>query len=166
VVVRGADNAVWHGFMNGGAWSWQSLGGVIVGNPKLVSGAAERLDIFALGTDRALHHQWGWEGWYWGGWESLGGVATSDPDVVVWGVDQDDIFIRSAGFGVDHVIHWGGAWSSLAAPTTLVSAVHAVIDGAGVEDAFAELSDGSVAAWSLRNGAWSGPISLGIIGSR
>jgi lysophospholipase L1-like esterase len=166
VVVRGADNAVWHGFLNGGVWSWQSLGGIIVGNPKLTSGAAERLDIFALGIDRAVHHQWGWEGWYWGGWESFGSVATSDPEVVVSGVDQDAIFVRSAAFGLDRKFHWGGAWNSLAAPTTLVSAVHAVMEGAGVEDAFAELSDGTVAAWSLRNGGWSGPTSLGIIGAR
>jgi hypothetical protein len=126
-----------------------------MGNPKITSAASDRLDIFAIGGDNQLWHQW-WGSWGWGGWERFdGGNATSDPDVVVWGVDQNDMFVRSNTLGATHLVY-GGVWSSLpVSASPLASAVNAVVSRPGVEDAFAELSDGSIVNWSLRNSAWT-----------
>jgi hypothetical protein len=45
-----------------------------------VAWGANRLDVFVLGTDRALYHKW-WDGSAWGpsvtGYERQGGVITS-----------------------------------------------------------------------------------------
>ena len=159
VVVRGAEHDLLHGWMNAGVWGWESFGNFIIGNPKITSATADRLDIFAIGGDNQLWHQWWARSWGWGGWERFdGGNATSDPDVVVWGVDQDDMFVRSRSLGATHLVY-GGAWSPLALPSsssplTLTSGVSAAVSRAGVEDAFAELSDGSIVNWALRNGAW------------
>ena len=41
------------------------MGGICVGDPRIVSWGANRLDVFVLGTDRALYHKW-WNGSAWG----------------------------------------------------------------------------------------------------
>jgi len=56
------------------------MGGVCVGDPRVVSWGANRLDVFVIGTDRALHHKW-WNGSAWGpsltGYEAMGGVISA-----------------------------------------------------------------------------------------
>jgi hypothetical protein len=66
---RRDDSALWHRCWNGSSWGgWESLGGVLesrLNEPRLTLGAvdaiawaANRLDIFAVGTDSALWHRW------------------------------------------------------------------------------------------------------------
>src|SRR6266567_4475090 len=101
------DAASWGG--------WESLGGVLSSQARVVSWAPNRLDSFSLGTDSALYHRW-WNGSSWGGWEGLGGILTSPPEVVSWGTNRLDIF----ALGTDHALwhrwwngsSWGG-WESL-----------------------------------------------------
>src|SRR5439155_2400588 len=71
-------------------------GGVILGQPGIVSWGASRLDVFVLGTDRALYHKW-WDGSSWGpsltGYERLGGICMSAPRAVAWDPNRLDIFV-------------------------------------------------------------------------
>ncbi len=40
-------------------WSdWESLGGILTSDPAAVSWDNNRIDVFARGTDSALHHKW------------------------------------------------------------------------------------------------------------
>jgi len=41
--------------------NYESLGGVLTSGPAAASWAAGRLDVFVVGTDRALYHKW-WNG--------------------------------------------------------------------------------------------------------
>ena len=55
--VRGTDGALWHAWTfprNG--WSWEGLGGVIVGPPSIVTSGTGLLDVFARGADNRLWH--------------------------------------------------------------------------------------------------------------
>ena len=38
--------------------SWEPLGGTIVHEPAAASWAPNRLDVFAAGSDDAIHHKW------------------------------------------------------------------------------------------------------------
>jgi hypothetical protein len=44
---------------------FENMGGACVGQPEVVSWGANRLDVFVIGTDRALYHKW-WDGNAWG----------------------------------------------------------------------------------------------------
>jgi hypothetical protein len=65
-----------------GRWSpWQSLGGVLSGEPAAISRGAGKLEVFGRGTDNAL-----WTRNYdaaWSAWTSLGGSITSSPGATV-----------------------------------------------------------------------------------
>jgi hypothetical protein len=105
---------------------WESLGGILESPPHAVAWGADRLDIFAIGTDSAMWHRW-WDGASWGGWESLGGIIITAPEVVSWEANRLDVF----ALGTNHALwhrwwdgsSWGG-WESLGGIlTSLVSAV-------------------------------------------
>ncbi len=82
-------------------WSgWEDLGGVILDGPAVASWATNRLDVFATGTNNAMHHKW-WDGRAWRGWESLGGVIDDAPAAVSWGPNRIDCFAR----GMDNHLH-------------------------------------------------------------
>ena len=83
----GLDKAMYHKWWDGSAWrpsltDWDNLGGAFpfTSPPAAVSGGANRLDIFALGLDKAMYHKW-WDGRAWlpskTDWEPLGGVFAS-----------------------------------------------------------------------------------------
>ena len=72
---------------------------------------ANRLDIFALGTDDQMYHK-AWNGaWFPSatGWEALGGKFDSAPAVAAWGANRLDIFALGTD---DQMYHkaWNGAW--------------------------------------------------------
>jgi hypothetical protein len=62
VFVRGTDNALWHKWQtspnNGWSRSWNSLRGILVGEPAVSRNADGRLEVFIRGTDNALWHIW------------------------------------------------------------------------------------------------------------
>jgi hypothetical protein len=86
----GLDKAMYHKWwdgIGGSFWrpsltDWDNLGGAFpfTSPPAAVSGGANRLDIFALGLDKAMYHKW-WDGRAWlpskTDWEPLGGVFAS-----------------------------------------------------------------------------------------
>jgi ABC-type taurine transport system substrate-binding protein len=79
----------------------------------VVAWGANRLDVFALGTDRALYHKW-WNGSAWGpsltGYERMGGVCTSSPQVVAWGANRLDVFVIGTDSALYHKWWDGAAW--------------------------------------------------------
>lgn len=70
----------------------------------MVSWAADRVDIFAVGHDQALWHRW-WDGELWNDWESLGGRYTGEPAAASWEPGRLDVFVVGAD---DHLLyqHW------------------------------------------------------------
>ena len=69
VFAVGTDSALWHRWWDGSSWGgWESLGGLLespLNGPRLSPGAldavawaANRLDIFVVGTDSAMWHKW------------------------------------------------------------------------------------------------------------
>ena len=79
----------------------------------VVAWGANRLDVFVLGTDRALYHKW-WNGAAWGpsltGYEAMGGVCTSAPQVVAWGPNRLDVFVTGTDSALYHKWWNGAAW--------------------------------------------------------
>jgi hypothetical protein len=78
-----------------------------------VAWGPNRLDVFVLGTDRALYHKW-WNGSAWGpsltGYEYQGGVCTSPPRAVAWGPNRLDVFVRGTDRALYHKWWNGSAW--------------------------------------------------------
>ena len=87
-------------------WSgWESLGGFCTDGVAVSSWAANRLDCFVIGNDRALWHKW-WDGSAWRGWESLGGGLYSAPAAVSWGPNRIDVFALGGNHAMWH--KWWG----------------------------------------------------------
>jgi hypothetical protein len=120
----GADGNVWHKVWdvvwNHGWTSWLSeIGapppGIVVGSsPSVSSWAANRLDVFVLGTDNAIWHAW-WDGTRWNAWESLGPTILSSPAAVSWGPNRIDLFGVGADGNVWHKVWdvvWNHGWTS------------------------------------------------------
>ena len=79
----------------------------------VVAWGANRLDVFVLGTDRALYHK-GWDGSAWGpalaGYEAMGGICTSAPQAVAWGPNRLDVFVTGTDSALYHKWWDGSAW--------------------------------------------------------
>ncbi|SFE04276.1 M28 family peptidase [Nitrosomonas sp. Nm166] len=79
----------------------------------VVAWGANRLDVFVLGSDRALYHKW-WNGSAWGpsvtGYEAMGSVCTSSPQVVAWGPNRLDVFVIGTDSALYHKWWNGSAW--------------------------------------------------------
>ncbi|MFE0134883.1 Dot/Icm T4SS effector Zinc-dependent metalloprotease LegP, partial [Streptomyces sp. NPDC059037] len=79
----------------------------------VVSWESDRLDVFGIGTDSALHHKW-WDGKAWGpgikNWESLGGICTSPPTALAWAHDRLDVFVIGTDSALHHKWWDGNAW--------------------------------------------------------
>ena len=79
----------------------------------VVAWGANRLDVFVLGTNRALYHKW-WNGSAWGpsltGYEGMGGICTSAPQVVAWGPNRLDVFVTGTDSALYHKWWNGSAW--------------------------------------------------------
>ena len=73
-------------------WSYlENLGGSINRGPGTASQVSGRLDVFGVGTDKALYHN-GFDNGRWSDWESLGGNCQLEPAAVSWGDGRIDVF--------------------------------------------------------------------------
>jgi hypothetical protein len=163
VFVRGADNALWHRWYQGGWSRWESLGGVLASDPACVSWGSGRLDVFVQGTDNALWHLWYSGGW--SSWETLGGQLTSAPAGAAWTAGRLDIFARLSDGSLGHRWYQGGwsHWESLGG--TLTSSPAAASWGLGRLDVFVRGSANELEHRSYA-GSWSAWESLaGVLGS-
>jgi ABC-type taurine transport system substrate-binding protein len=89
------------------------MGGACLCQPEVVSWGANRLEVFVIGTDRALYHKW-WNRSAWGpsltGYERMGGVCTSMPRVTAWGANRLDVFVTGTDSALYHKWWNGSAW--------------------------------------------------------
>lgn len=127
VVGVGIGGAVWHTWQtspNNGWAAWSSMRGnlpphirfadTLGSRPAIIRNFDGRLEVFALGSDRAIWHIWqtapngGWSGW-----ESLGGRCRSDPTVEINDNGRLEIFVVGEDNGLHH--QWqrvpNGLWS-------------------------------------------------------
>ena len=122
VFALGGDSALWHKWWDGTTWvhpprpdGWESLGGFLTSAPTAASCGPNRLDVFALGGDKALWHKW-WDGTAWvhpprpDGWESLGGFLTSAPSVTSSGPNCLDVFALGGDNALWHKWWDGTTW--------------------------------------------------------
>jgi hypothetical protein len=107
-----------------GDWSfWTNLGGASGYEPGAVSWGTDRIDVFVVGTNAQVYHQYSNdEGTTFNppGWELVGGNAASAPSVVSWGANRLDVFVsgRPSGqiSGVEHLAWTGSSWGTCGAP--------------------------------------------------
>jgi len=109
----------------GGVPTWEDLGGELSSQPVAVSWAENRLDIFALGTDRQMYHKW-WDHtqgkWMpsksdWQG--GFPGILFEAPTVISRAPNNLDIFARGPGIGgsgerMYHLFWDGSGWGPAA----------------------------------------------------
>jgi hypothetical protein len=125
VFVVGADHALYHKAWTGSRWlpsstTYEYLGGQIAPDtsPSVVSWGANRLDVFWVGADHALHHK-AWTGSQW--WPSgtdndnLGGQIApgTSPSAVSWGANRLDVFVVGPGQALYHRYWAGSQWLPL-----------------------------------------------------
>src|SRR5262249_28621104 len=92
-------------------------GGQLFGRPTVASNADGRQELFAVGVDRSVLHNYqvapssGWSGW-----GSLGGVAASDPAVQTNSDGRLEIYVRGTDGALYHnyrvatnSVGWGGS---------------------------------------------------------
>lgn len=116
VLVRGADNALWHKYTTGGGgWSrWELVDDsmAITSGPAIASTSTGHLEVFARGTGGALFSKTCLNG-SWGAWSSLGGSVKlgSDPAAISWGPQRLDVFVRGTDDALYHRAFTGLWWS-------------------------------------------------------
>jgi len=157
----GWDNRL---FPSGG---FSSLGGIITNDPSVGRNADGRLEVFARGTDNALHHIWQTSaGGGWSGWNSLGGALTSNTAVAINHDGRLEVFVR----GTDDALHhnWqtsaGGGWSGWnSLGGALIGNPVVAINHDGRLEVFVRGTDNALHHnWQTSaGGGWSGWNSLG-----
>src|SRR2546425_12864819 len=89
------------------------MGGLSVSGPEAVRWGPNRIDVFVLGTDRALYHKW-WDGAAWKpsltGYEDMGGLIQGQPKAVAWGPNRLDVFVKGTDRALYHKWWEGAAW--------------------------------------------------------
>jgi peroxiredoxin len=130
--------------------------------PAVSSWAAERLDVFMVGTDHALWHKWYQSGLGWSAWESLGGSLTSSPAAVSWSNGRIDVFARGSDGTLQHKWFSGGwsGWESLGGQLASGTGPAVSSWAPGRLDIFTTGTDGALKhLWF--SGGWSNWESLG-----
>jgi hypothetical protein len=88
-----------HKAWDGAEWrpsqlDWEPLGGAFGSRPAVASWAANRLDVFGVGSDGQLLHK-AWDGSQWlpsqTDWEALGGAFAGPPAATAWAENRLDV---------------------------------------------------------------------------
>lgn len=113
----GADRTMVHKYWEGPNWftgpdsevPWSSLGGSFTGAmTAIVSG--DRIYVYGIGLDGALHTQW-WDGTSWNGvWESRGGVDLVHVSAVAGANGRQDLLAVDSDGALFHKRWDGGVW--------------------------------------------------------
>ncbi|GIG90495.1 peptidoglycan DD-metalloendopeptidase family protein [Plantactinospora endophytica] len=148
--ARGNDGALWQNYWANGTWTWQKIGGEIVGAPTAVNYDG-LLRVFARGKDNSL-----WQ-YYWNGtdWKTqdLGGGITSAPGAVVHG-ETLRVFARGNDGALWQNYLVGGKWTWQDLGGGITSAPSAVLHGS-VLRVFARANDGSLWQNYWANNKWT-----------
>ncbi|MEV0245593.1 hypothetical protein AB0H76_03270 [Nocardia sp. NPDC050712] len=117
-----------HGFMGweslGGEWYDAPYGGFRT--PAATTWGPDRLDVFAVGRDGGIHHQWTENGGLnWSGWHALGGATDHGLAACSWGAGRIDLFHRGMDASIYHAWFDGGwnGWEDLGGVTQHAVAV-------------------------------------------
>jgi hypothetical protein len=105
---RGGGNELYHKWQTApnGGWvtDWESLDGIVLGNPSVGQNADGRLEVFVRGNDNRVYHKWqtapngGWVT----DWESLDGIVLGNPSVGQNADGRLEVFIRANDDGIYH----------------------------------------------------------------
>ncbi|GIE93300.1 peptidoglycan DD-metalloendopeptidase family protein [Paractinoplanes rishiriensis] len=148
--ARGNDGALWQNYWAGNTWTWQKIGGEIIGAPAAVFYDG-LLRVFARGKDNSL-----WQ-FYWTGTEwktqDLGGTITSAPGAVVHG-SMLRVFARGTDGSLWQNYLTDGKWAWQDLGGGISSAPTAVLQGSVVR-VFARGTDGALWQNYLSGGAWT-----------
>lgn len=136
-------------------WSnWRTMGGALNHGVAVSSWGRDRLDVFVVGTDRALYHKW-WDGTRWSDWEDLGGQLNATPAAVSWGPRRIDVF----GRGIDNALYhkwFDGRWHDWQGlGGTLLGAPAVSSRRANHLDVFVQATDRSLAHLVWNGERWS-----------
>ncbi len=168
VFVRGYENHIWHKFYTPSAgWSAYQLVGnwIAVSEPAAVAPQNGAIDVFTVGTDSAMNHNWFGTGGWQPEFSSLAGVVTNRPEVLVPAAGHEDAFITSTGGAVYH--KWfpssNGDWSDWTriGAWNVAGNISSVSWSASHEDIFGRGTDGQVIHSFISNGVWQAWASLG-----
>lgn len=91
----GGGNAPYVIYESNGWAGWSYLGGIIAPAPAVAMNFDARLEIFGIGTDGNIYHDWqvsdagAWSGWAWLGTPSNSG-STNGADMIYFASDADD----------------------------------------------------------------------------
>jgi hypothetical protein len=147
VVARGTDNAVWHNWWSGVAWSnWESLGGTCLGDPGIGSWGPNALDVFCLGgtgTSGVVRHKY-WRTGRWAGWaQEVPGVWPDGVAVSSWATNRLDVFgVDASTDALGHDWWDGTRWNHETLDGGLTTTPAAVSWGPNRIDVFALGGDG------------------------
>ena len=119
-----------------------------------------RLDVYARGSENALHHKW-YDGTTWHGWENLGGPSlTSGVGASSWGPGRLDVVGRTAGDSITQW-WWNGTWHTFNLGCCFSSAPDITESSSERQDVFARGNDNALWQRWWQGGSWSSWISLG-----
>jgi hypothetical protein len=152
-------------------WSgWASLGGKLAGPPVVAVNSDGDPEVFALGTDASLVHDY-FDNGSWQHWGALPGgrVFTGVPSVGTNFDGRLEVFARTSSGGLEHVWQLPGGPGRWGGPLVLINGIvsdPAVYNTVGGRiEAFAVAPDGSVVhTWQdqVKAGTgWSPPASIG-----
>lgn len=141
---------------------WESMGGILVGSPSVISMGTGHLDVYVRSNDNAVWHRYLTNN-AWSAWEGLGGPVTSEPAAVSGGQGSVDVFARGTDGSVLHKAYrefsgWS-AWESLGGQ--IVGKPSAVTDASGRLDVFVRGTDNALWRRAFVNNTWSAWESLG-----
>lgn len=163
-----------------GNWSaWENLGNSLPNNlglkgnpPALASWGAGRLDVFVIGTDRAVWQR-SYDSGQWSDWTSLGGLVVSGGVIISpigatsWGVGRLDVFALDGWGRLWHQWYDNGQWSGSIKTAfdgweVLPKLTEVFVDGPAVKsngpgelNVFESSDNGHVWIASYSNGSWS-----------
>jgi hypothetical protein len=108
-----------HLWWTSGTWNtYQAFGGSNLSHFETVTWQDGHTEVFALGSDQAIWHQW-WElsSSAWSGWQSLGGQLTSGPGPIIWGDGHAEVFATAPGGVPYHIWTASTGWTTWTAMT-------------------------------------------------
>lgn len=90
IFSRGADGAIWYRRADADGWAhdWESLGGSFVSPPTALSINSERLDVFAVWSNREVRVKTFQDGAWSDDWLNLAGACVSQPSSTSFGSDR------------------------------------------------------------------------------
>ncbi len=108
----GSTGHLW--WVSGTGWNtYQAFGGSNLSHFETVTWQDGHTEVFALGSDKAIWHQW-WNlsNSTWSGWQSLGGQLESGPGPIIWGDGHAEVFATAPNGVPYHIWTNSTGWTT------------------------------------------------------